>query len=102
MIELPAPRTYGMTYACQDGVVEPPHVLLAHPDRECMEREAAGGFGHVVPLYDADQVRAHVAAVRRQTLKDAAQAAGPEDSYQDEWFKAKADAVRRILALPGA
>jgi len=40
--------------------------------------------------------------VRRQALKDAAQAAGPDDSYQDEWFKAKADAVRRILALPGA
>jgi len=42
------------------------------------------------------------AEVRRQALKDAAQTAGPEDSYQDEWFKAKADAVRRILALPGA
>ena len=42
------------------------------------------------------------AEVRRQSLKDAAQAAGPDDSYQDEWFKAKADAVRRILALPGA
>lgn len=27
-----------------------------------------------------------------------AQAAGPEDSYQDEWFKAKADSVRRIRA----
>lgn len=41
-------------------------------------------------------------AAREQALKDAAQAAGPDDSYQDEWFKAKADAVRRILALPGA
>jgi hypothetical protein len=28
--------------------------------------------------------------------------AGPEDSYQDEWFTAKADAVNRIKALPGA
>ena len=42
------------------------------------------------------------AVVRRRALKDAAQVAGPDDSYQDEWFKAKADAVRRILALPGA
>lgn len=32
-------------------------------------------------------------------LKAAAQAAQPDDSYQDEWFKAKADAVRRIRAL---
>ena len=40
--------------------------------------------------------------VRRQALKDAAQAAGPDDSFQDEWFKAKADAVARIRALPGA
>lgn len=41
-------------------------------------------------------------AARKQALKDAAQTAGPDDSYQDEWFRAKADAVRRILALPGA
>jgi hypothetical protein len=32
-------------------------------------------------------------------LQAAAQAAQPDDSYQDEWFKAKADAVRRIRAL---
>jgi hypothetical protein len=32
-------------------------------------------------------------------LNDAAQAAQPDDSYQDDWFKAKADAVRRIRAL---
>ena len=38
-------------------------------------------------------------AARTKTLEDAAQAAGPEDSYQDEWFKAKADAVRRIRSL---
>lgn len=36
---------------------------------------------------------------RELGLQAAAQAAQPEDSYQDEWFKAKADAVRRILAL---
>ena len=27
-----------------------------------------------------------------------AQVAGPEDSYQDEWFNAKADAVNKINA----
>jgi len=27
-----------------------------------------------------------------------ANAAGPEDSYQDEWFNAKADSVKRIRA----
>ncbi|GEM_PF-3880395 len=27
-----------------------------------------------------------------------AEAAGPEDSYRDEWFNAKADSVKRILA----
>lgn len=43
-----------------------------------------------------------VAIARLKALHDAAQAAAPEDSYQDEWFRAKADAVRRILALPGA
>jgi hypothetical protein len=37
-------------------------------------------------------------------LQAAAQAAQPDDSYQDEWFRAKADAVRRIreLMLPAA
>jgi hypothetical protein len=32
-------------------------------------------------------------------LQAAAQAAQPDDSYQDDWFRAKADAVRRIRAL---
>jgi len=36
---------------------------------------------------------------REMGLHAAAQAAQPDDSYQDEWFKAKADAVRRIRAL---
>lgn len=36
---------------------------------------------------------------RELGLQAAAQAAQPDDSYQDEWFKAKADAVRRIRAL---
>ena len=37
--------------------------------------------------------------VARLVLEAAAQAAGPEDSYQDRWFAAKADAVKRIRAL---
>lgn len=53
-------------------------------------------------LYSEATLRAEIARARRQALKDAAQAAGPDDSYQDEWFKAKADAVKRIRALPGA
>lgn len=40
--------------------------------------------------------------VRRQALKHYAQAAGRDDSFRDEWIKAKADAVARIRALPGA
>jgi hypothetical protein len=36
---------------------------------------------------------------RELWLQAAAQAAQPDDSYQDEWFKAKADSVRRIRAL---
>jgi hypothetical protein len=40
-----------------------------------------------------------VAAARKKALHDAAQAAQPDDSYVDEWFKAKADAVCRIRAL---
>jgi hypothetical protein len=41
-------------------------------------------------------------ASRRHALAQAVRVAGPEDSYQDEWFTAKADAVNRIKALPGA
>lgn len=36
---------------------------------------------------------------RELGLQAAAQAAQPDDSYQDEWFKAKADSVLRIRAL---
>jgi len=34
----------------------------------------------------------------RQLGEACAQVAGPEDSYQDEWFNAKADAVNKINA----
>lgn len=48
------------------------------------------------PLFDfAALVEAKAAAAEREAC---AQAAGPDDSYQDEWFKAKADSVRRIRA----
>jgi hypothetical protein len=40
-----------------------------------------------------------VAAARKKALHDAAQAAQPDDSFVDEWFNAKADAVKRIRAL---
>jgi hypothetical protein len=45
------------------------------------------------------QLRARDIEVARLVLEAAAQAAGPEDSYQDRWFAAKADAVKRIRAL---
>lgn len=38
-------------------------------------------------------------ASRKQALEDAIQAAQPEDAYQDGWFDAKADAVRKIKEL---
>lgn len=43
------------------------------------------------PLYTEAQLR--------QLGEACAQVAGPEDSYQDEWFNAKADAVNKINAL---
>ena len=49
--------------------------------------------------WTADQLRARDLEVARLVLEAAAQAAGPEDSYQDRWFAAKADAVKRIRAL---
>lgn len=38
-------------------------------------------------------------ASRKVALTEAMQVAGPEDAYQDEHFKAKADSVRRIKEL---
>lgn len=35
-------------------------------------------------------------AAEQETARRCAQVAGPEDSYQDEHFKAKADSVARI------
>ena len=35
-------------------------------------------------------------AAEAQAVRRCAQVAGPEDSYQDEWFRAKADAVQKI------
>lgn len=36
----------------------------------------------------------------KMTIERCATAAGPEDSYQDDWFKAKCKAVEQIRALP--
>ena len=55
--------------------------------------------GSQLDLHTADQLRARDLEVARVVLEAAAQAAGPEDSYQDRWFAAKADAVKRIRAL---
>jgi len=38
-------------------------------------------------------------ASRKQALEDAIRVAGPEDSYQDSHFSAKADAVNKIKEL---
>ena len=38
--------------------------------------------------------------VEKLTIERCATAAGPEDSYQDDWFKAKCKAVEQIRALP--
>lgn len=54
------------------------------------------GFNCIQTL---DQLRARDLEVARLVLKAAAQAAQPDDSYRDEWFCAKADAVKRIRAL---
>ena len=54
------------------------------------------GFNCIQTL---DQLRARDIEGARLVLEAAAQAAGPEDSYQDRWFAAKADAVKRIRAL---
>ena len=49
--------------------------------------------------YTEVQLRARDIEVARCVLEAAAKAAGPDDSYQDEWFRAKTDAVNRICAL---
>jgi len=38
------------------------------------------------------------ALIEAEAARRCAQVAGPEDSYQDEYFKAKADSVARIRA----
>ena len=38
--------------------------------------------------------------VEKRTIERCAVAAGPEDSYQDDWFKAKCKSVEQIRALP--
>lgn len=49
--------------------------------------------------WSREQLRARDIEVAKCVLEAAAQAASPDDSYQDEWFRAKTDAVNRIRAL---
>ena len=53
-------------------------------------RTKTNDFELTYPLYTESQLR--------QLGEACAQVAGPEDSYQDEWFNAKADAVNKINA----
>jgi len=46
-----------------------------------------------------DELERFAQLVRNSALEEAWQAAQPDDAYQDEWFKAKADACRRINLL---
>ena len=67
-----------------------------------LAREAAAKHGQELdespePEIVAFLVEFHTLATQAER-EQCAQAAGPEDSYQDEWFKAKADSVLRIRA----
>lgn len=67
-----------------------------------LARDAAAKHGQELdespePEIVAFLVEFHTLATQAER-EQCAQAAGPEDSYQDEWFKAKADSVLRIRA----
>lgn len=96
--DLPEPAGFRTRYRSAPGMIG--HYPWTYADQS--RRRADRPEHESENLFTEAQVLALVAETRAQALKDAAQAAGPEDSYQDEWIKAKADAVRRILALPGA
>ena len=36
--------------------------------------------------------------IKAEAYREAAEIVGPEDSYQDDWFKAKADSCAKLLA----
>ncbi len=36
--------------------------------------------------------------IKAETYREAAEIAGPEDSYQDQWFKAKSDSCAKLRA----
>ena len=65
----------------------------------CLTRSIFAHSRRCDPRIDPESLRARDLEVARVVLEAAAQAAGPEDSYQDRWFAAKADAVKRIRAL---
>lgn len=62
-----------------------------------MARQAGFVVKHDDPLLP--MLKAFAYLVAKRVLDEAAQAAGPEDSYRDDWFAAKADSVKRIRAL---
>lgn len=97
-IKLPVPAGFRTRYRSEPGMLGHYPWTYADQGRRRIDRPQHESES----LFTEAQVMALLAEARAQALRDAAQAAGPDDSYQDEWFKAKADAVRRILALPGA
>ena len=80
-----------MTDRTDNDTLPPPDGVLILPTRP---RDSLGWTDG----YTAATVRRLLARARAQEREACAQAAQPDDSYQDEWFKAKADAVRRIRA----
>ena len=62
-----------------------------------MARQVGFVVKHDDPLLPMLKAFAHLVA--KHVLDEAAQAAGPEDSYRDDWFAAKANSVKRIRAL---
>lgn len=62
-----------------------------------MARQAGFVVKHDDPLFP--MLEAMAGLVAEHVIGACAQAAGPESSYHDEWFAAKADSVKRIRAL---
>ena len=65
--------------------------MIKLPEPDCFMDQSLGGF----PAHSTEQLKQAV----RDALELAFQVAGPEDSYQDEHFKAEADSAMRIRAL---
>ena len=85
---------------CTDGDVEDAADELERQAKEIEALKQSFEFGHDnhkgykhASLW-LTRIKGAVKAEREACAK----AAGPEDSYRDEWFNAKADSVKRILA----